>query len=674
MSRSWALPKARSGPAAEAVAAAGQIPAHHARPATRSRDLPRGDAKAGYYDHRLGGSPDVVLAPMQGGLEREAAAVASGLVHRPADAGAARPLSRYQPEAHRTGAQPAPPSVRHTLLSQGEALPGGLRRYLGRRLGDDLAHVRLHRDAAAADAARDIGAQAFASGRHIAFGAGAYRPDTPGGLALVAHELAHVLQQRGASSLVQRSPQPGTGESLADGPSPAARFWLGVAATGLEWREQQIEDARRLAEESVARMLREQRLRLIYLQDQIRSLERGNAYETLDGQERRLAALRKFEEERQAIFDAYDPSYPRRSQSRLPQAAHVPLSYGTTTLPLQGPLQPSFPQSAPDIAPDKPARFGKFGGLLHEHDAVRSSVADAYGYDIETQKFQVADDLERLARAGYTEIHIATGTHGAPQGTLDAEFDFLRQDARSILDTAQRHPGLRIIPYNMADAVQVARFNAAQLLAAEGRLPGGATMAAYCFSRTNIPDPNQGPAGPHGTVEVLEPRGPLGATFLHGGLAVGAGVLSISSGMQDPNRGVGMAKMAGGGAQVVGGMSYAAGHARDSLGLVRFGSRANAVGGAITAPLALVDFYRGMQQKFDPGAVPESSQEALYGAFEDTAMLAGAFFPQAALAALALQFGLRPAAEAVAERVAPTFVESMSGAYGIPSQYLWGWN
>jgi hypothetical protein len=187
----------------------------------------------------------------------------------------------------------------------------------------------------------------------------------------------------------------------------------------------------------------------------------------------------------------------------------------------------------------------------------------------------------------------------------------------------QRHPGLKIIPYNMGDPAQVAKFNATQELAADGKLPGGATVAAHCFSRTCVPDPNELPAGPYASVEVLEGRDPLSPKYLQGGLVAGAGILSVYGGLQDPSRAVGSLEVIGGGAQIIGGTSYAIGYATESVGAIRFGARLGTVGGYITAPLALVDLYRDMKRKFEPGVEPVTGEEALYYGLQDTAKLAG---------------------------------------------------
>jgi hypothetical protein len=59
----------------------------------------------------------------------------------------------------------------------------------------DFSGVRVHTDTTAADKARARGAAAYAIGNHLVFGHDRYRPDTEGGLHLLAHELTHLLQQ-----------------------------------------------------------------------------------------------------------------------------------------------------------------------------------------------------------------------------------------------------------------------------------------------------------------------------------------------------------------------------------------------------------------------------------------------------------------------------------------------
>jgi hypothetical protein len=61
----------------------------------------------------------------------------------------------------------------------------------------DFSRVRIHTDARAADSTSAVNAKAYTVGQDIVFGSGRYTPDTDVGRKLLAHELAHVMQQRG---------------------------------------------------------------------------------------------------------------------------------------------------------------------------------------------------------------------------------------------------------------------------------------------------------------------------------------------------------------------------------------------------------------------------------------------------------------------------------------------
>jgi hypothetical protein len=63
-----------------------------------------------------------------------------------------------------------------------------------RRFGRDFSEVRVHTDAGAASATASRGAAASTLGHEVSFAAGRYAPNTEGGRALLAHELAHVAQ------------------------------------------------------------------------------------------------------------------------------------------------------------------------------------------------------------------------------------------------------------------------------------------------------------------------------------------------------------------------------------------------------------------------------------------------------------------------------------------------
>jgi len=64
------------------------------------------------------------------------------------------------------------------------------------RLGYDFGHVRIHNDERAGESARSVGAFAYTVGNHVVLDRAWYAPHTPKGLHLLAHELAHVVQQR----------------------------------------------------------------------------------------------------------------------------------------------------------------------------------------------------------------------------------------------------------------------------------------------------------------------------------------------------------------------------------------------------------------------------------------------------------------------------------------------
>ena len=130
---------------------------------------------------------------------------------------------KQAPDMVRTGKSVAPPAIlaqRRSTLGGGGSITAPAIQDAGRPLdaatrgamesgfGREFSNIRVHDDARAHDNARDLGARAYAAGDHIVFGEGSYRPETPGGRALIAHELAHSVQQGGV-------------QMKADGPLPA---------------------------------------------------------------------------------------------------------------------------------------------------------------------------------------------------------------------------------------------------------------------------------------------------------------------------------------------------------------------------------------------------------------------------------------------------------------------
>ncbi|MCB0166981.1 MAG: DUF4157 domain-containing protein [Anaerolineae bacterium] len=89
-----------------------------------------------------------------------------------------------------------PPIVHEVLQSPGQPLQPATRAFMEARFGHNFSMVRMHTNRQAAQSAADVGARAYTVGQHIVFGQGEYIPASIVGQRLIAHELAHVIQQR----------------------------------------------------------------------------------------------------------------------------------------------------------------------------------------------------------------------------------------------------------------------------------------------------------------------------------------------------------------------------------------------------------------------------------------------------------------------------------------------
>jgi hypothetical protein len=84
------------------------------------------------------------------------------------------------------------------------------------RFGHDFSQVRIHADARSAEMADALNAEAFTFGRDIYFGPGKHRPRTREADRLLAHELAHVVQQsRIGQTLQPKLKLTGTPDNIA---------------------------------------------------------------------------------------------------------------------------------------------------------------------------------------------------------------------------------------------------------------------------------------------------------------------------------------------------------------------------------------------------------------------------------------------------------------------------
>jgi hypothetical protein len=99
----------------------------------------------------------------------------------------------------------APPIVHNVINFAGQPLDARTRNFMESRFGYDFGNVQVHNDALAHQSSADINAQAYTHGKHVVFAEGRYQPGSNSGKQLLAHELAHVVQQNSSeeSFLIQ---------------------------------------------------------------------------------------------------------------------------------------------------------------------------------------------------------------------------------------------------------------------------------------------------------------------------------------------------------------------------------------------------------------------------------------------------------------------------------------
>jgi hypothetical protein len=104
----------------------------------------------------------------------------------------------------------------------GQPLDHTTRSFFESRFGHDFGQVRVHTGPEAAASAKALDAHAYTSGPNMVFDTGQYAPSSLSGKRLLAHELTHVLQQRGAptsartGAVIQR-------QTKTDDPAPETK-------------------------------------------------------------------------------------------------------------------------------------------------------------------------------------------------------------------------------------------------------------------------------------------------------------------------------------------------------------------------------------------------------------------------------------------------------------------
>ena len=155
------------------------------------------------YEQEADRIADQVIRMPEPNLQR-ACAGGGGCPKRRKEEGGHEQLRTKRVQALGTRGTEVPPSVHEVLRSPGQPLDPATRTFFEPRFGHDFSQVRVHTDSQAAASARAVNAIAYAVGQDIAFGEGQYAPQTVEGRQLLAHELTHVVHQRGASDTVSQ--------------------------------------------------------------------------------------------------------------------------------------------------------------------------------------------------------------------------------------------------------------------------------------------------------------------------------------------------------------------------------------------------------------------------------------------------------------------------------------
>lgn len=145
---------------------------------------------------------DRVMAMPEGKVQRKCAACAQGDDKKiEANKAEAAPMEEEAVQRKENGTSPKVGDAGSASLGAhqggGRALPPGERAFFESRMSSDFGPVRIHADDHAAKLSDRLAARAFTAGSDVYFAKGEYRPGTAQGRHLLAHELTHVMQQKG---------------------------------------------------------------------------------------------------------------------------------------------------------------------------------------------------------------------------------------------------------------------------------------------------------------------------------------------------------------------------------------------------------------------------------------------------------------------------------------------
>ncbi|MEP3792044.1 MAG: DUF4157 domain-containing protein [Gilvibacter sp.] len=132
--------------------------------------------------------------------------------------------TKVQPKASKQST--VKPTMEATLRSKkgsGAKMDSNTKSEMETGFGADFSGVNIHTDSKAQEMSQEIGAQAFTHGNDVYFNQGKYNPQSQEGKHLLAHELTHTIQQKGANKLQKQDKPPTTAPPTATPATPAAK-------------------------------------------------------------------------------------------------------------------------------------------------------------------------------------------------------------------------------------------------------------------------------------------------------------------------------------------------------------------------------------------------------------------------------------------------------------------
>ena len=176
---------------------------------------------------RFGRQRQTMVARSSGDAFVEQASILEGMI---GNRGGSRYLTRRHVNPPAEAWSAAPRDVRDVIDQPGHPLDTAALVRFHASLGHDFSSVRVHTDDRAAASAASRSARAYTIGRDVVFGRGEYAPGTSAGRHLLAHELAHVVQQSRGGPAASRAQDPGLEAAADHAASQAARGAPAVVA------------------------------------------------------------------------------------------------------------------------------------------------------------------------------------------------------------------------------------------------------------------------------------------------------------------------------------------------------------------------------------------------------------------------------------------------------------